>query len=103
MRADHAAAEARLRRLELEVRLEVETALMSIESVHEQALAIRTAIVQARESLRIEREKYDLGRGTIVDVLDAQSALLDTETAYARVLADLRVAMARLALATGES
>lgn len=102
-RADYAAAEARLRRLELVVRLEVETALMSIESAHERALAIRTAIVQARESLRIEREKYDLGSGTIVDVLDAQAALLDTETTYSRVLVDLRVAMARLALAMGAS
>lgn len=102
-RADYAAAEARLRRLELEVGLEVETALMSIESAHERARAIRTALVQARESLRIERQKYDLGSGTIVDVLDAQAALLNTETTYSRVLADLRVAMARLALAMGAS
>jgi len=43
---------------------------------------------QAEESPRIEREKYDLGKGSITDVLDAQSALLDSQTNYYRALAD---------------
>jgi outer membrane protein len=90
-----------LRRLELQVRLEVETALLNITSARERIEAAGKALTQAEESLRIEREKYDLGKGTIIDVLDAQSALLDAQTNYYRALADLNIAHASLALATG--
>jgi len=34
------------------------------------------SIEQAKESLRIESLKYELGKGSITDVLDAQAALL---------------------------
>jgi len=37
---------------------------------------------QAEESLQIEREKYDLGKKSITNVLDARSALLDSQTNY---------------------
>ncbi len=101
-RAELAAAQKRLRRLELQVRLEVETALLNVSSSRERVDAIGRAITQARESLRIERRKYDLGRGAIVDVLDAQAALLETETTYYRALAEHHTAFAQLKLAMGE-
>ncbi|MCK8603669.1 TolC family protein [Desulfoferrobacter suflitae] len=96
-----AAAQERLRRLELQIRQEVETALLDVRSNRERVKAVEKAIEQAKESLRIERMKYDLGMGAIVDVLDAQSALLQSETSYYRALADFRSAIARLKLATG--
>jgi outer membrane protein len=101
-RANLAAAQEHLRLLDLQVRLEVETALLNVESSGERAAAIRTSIAQAKESLRIEQQKYSLGKGAIVDVLDAQAALLETETTYYRVLADFHTAMAQLKLAMGE-
>ncbi len=100
-RADLNASQQRLRLLNLQVRLEVESALLEVESSRERASAIQKSIAQARESLRIEREKYDLGKGTIVDVLDAQAALLESETNYYRVLAEYHIAVARLKLAMG--
>ena len=60
------------------------------------------AVEQARESLRIEREKYNLGKGAIVDVLDAQSAMLDSQTNYYRALADYNTAIAQFRLAVGQ-
>ncbi len=96
-----AAVQERLRRLELQIRLEVETALLDVRSSSERVKALEKAIEQAKESLRIERMKYDLGMGTIVDVLDAQSALLQSETSYYRALVDFRSAIARLRLTTG--
>ena len=63
---------------------------------------VRSAVAQARESLRIEQQQYGLGKGTIVDVLDAQAALLEAETTYVRVQAQRRIATAQLQLATGE-
>lgn len=95
------AARERLRRLELQVQLDVETAVLNIGSANERVKATQTAIDQAKESLRIEQEKYDLGKGAITNVLDAQSALLDSQTNYYRALADYNVALAQLKLATG--
>ncbi len=96
------AAQERLRRLELQVLLDVETAILNTGSAAQRVQATAKAIEQAKESLRIEREKYELGKGAIVDVLDAQSALLDSQTNYYRALADHHVALAQLKLATGE-
>jgi outer membrane protein TolC len=100
-RAALAAAQERLRLLNLQVRLEVETARSNVESSGERASAIRKSIDQAKESLRIEQQKYNLGKGAIVDVLDAQAALLESETTYYRVLAEYHTAVAQLKLAMG--
>jgi outer membrane protein len=79
----------------------VQSALLNTGSAAQRVEATQKAIEQARESLRIEREKYDLGKGTTTDVLDAQSALLDSQTNYYRALSDYDVALAQLRLATG--
>lgn len=92
----------RLRELELKIRLEVQTALLNLISGLQRVEATEKAIEQARESLRIERERYELGTGSIVDVLDAQAALLDAETNNAQVLAEHNISLAYYRLATGE-
>jgi len=91
-----------LRRLELQIELQVQTAVSNIESTRARVRATEKAIEQARESLRIEIEKYDLAKGVIVDVLDAQSALLDSQKNYYRALADYSTALAEFSLAVGE-
>lgn len=96
------AARERLRDLELRIRLEVRTALLNIGSAQEQINATEKAVEQAGESLRIEQEKYNLGKGSIIDILDAQSALLNAQTNYYRSLADYKTASAQLRLAVGE-
>ncbi len=97
------AEQQRLRKLELLVRLEVETALLNLDSAHQRLLVTRKSIREAEESLRIEFLKYEQGKGTIVDILDAQSALLETQTSYYRALADLHTSIAQLRLARGDS
>ncbi len=92
----------RLRELELRIDLELESAWLNIQSATERIDATAAAVKQAEEGLRIEREKYDQGKGTITDVLDAQSALLEAQTTYYRALADRRIALAQLKLAMGE-
>lgn len=89
-------------KLKLQIKLEVETALLNINSTQERIEAVQTAVEQAQEGLRIEREKYDQGKGAIVDVLDAQSALLEAQTNYFRALAEFHIALAQLKLATGK-
>jgi len=97
------AQEEVLRKLKLQIQLEVETATSNIESTRARVGVTQKAVEQARESLRIEREKYDLGKGAIVDVLDAQSALLDSQMNYYRALAEHNTAIAQFHLAVGET
>ncbi len=100
--AAHTAAHERLRKLELQIRLEIETALSYVISAEERVAVTQKTIAQAKESLRIEQQKYNLGKGAIVDVLDAQAALLESETTYYRSLAEYHTAVAQLKLAIGE-
>ncbi|HBN07118.1 MAG TPA: hypothetical protein DD435_00220 [Cyanobacteria bacterium UBA8530] len=97
-----AASKERLRKLRLQLRLDVETAFYARASSTERIQATEKAVEQAQESLRIEREKYDLGRGSVTEVLDAQAALLEAQTSYYRALTDYRIAIAQLRFATGE-
>jgi len=95
-------ARERLRKLELQIRFEVETAISDIAAARERVRTSEQTVGQAQESYRIVKEKYDLGKGTLTDVLDAQTALVTAQTGYARALADLAVADARRRLAVGE-
>jgi outer membrane protein TolC len=101
-RAKLAASQERFRKFELQIRLEIETALSNVKSAFERVQTTEKTIEQARETLRIEREKYELGRGAIADVLDAQAALLEVETNLYRALADFNTAQAQVQLAMGE-
>jgi len=96
------ALKQRLRGLELQIHLDVETAILNISSSKQRVLATQTSIEQAKESLRIEREKYALGKGSITNVLDAQAALLDSQTTYYHALAGYNTAVAQWELAIGE-
>ena len=96
-----AAAQERLRKLELQIRQETETAALDVLSNNARIKATEKSIEQAKESFRIESLKYELGKGSITDVLDAQSAQLEAETTYYRALIDYHISTARLKLATG--
>lgn len=101
-KAKYAAARERLRQSEFQIRMEVETAVLGVQAAFERITTIETAIELSRENLNIESEKYQLSKGAVSDVLDAQSALLDTETIYYRALADYNIAKAQLDLVTGD-
>ncbi|MCX5831519.1 MAG: TolC family protein [Deltaproteobacteria bacterium] len=96
-----AAARDRLKKLDLQIRQETETAALDVLSNTARFRATGKSIEQAKESLRIESLKYELGKGSITDVLDAQAALLQIETSNCRACIDYHISMARLKLATG--
>jgi outer membrane protein len=98
-----AAGQERLRKLALDIKKDVETAVLDILSSSRRITAVQQAVEQAGESLRIERMKYELNSGSLTDVLDAQSALLQSETTFARAVADAHTAAAKLRLATGDA
>lgn len=90
-----------LRKLELQICRDVETSLLDITSSVERVKANRKAIEQANESLRIEQQKYNYGKGSMTDVLDAQAALLQAQTNYYRALAEFQISRAKLEFSTG--
>lgn len=100
-RADQAAAQSRLRELELTIRREVQNARDAVIADTKRVQTTRAAIEEAKEALDIEQSKYELGKGTIVEVLDAQDALLRAQTNLARALAAYNTDLARLELARG--
>lgn len=101
-RADQNALEERLRDLKLQIRLEVQNARDAVRADTKRVQTTQAAIAEAKEALDIEQTKYDLGKGTIVDVLDAQDALLRAQTNHARAMAAYNTDRARLALAEGK-
>jgi len=95
------AARARLTKLDLQIRQETETAALDVASNTARTKATEKTIEQAKESFRIELLKYEMGKGSLTDLLDAQSAQLQAETNYCRACVDYHISMARLRLATG--
>jgi outer membrane protein len=88
--------------LKLSITREVRDAHLTIANVLERIEVTEKAIESARESLRVEKLKYDTGAGTSQDVIDAQTALLRAETDYYQATFDRDAAIAYLKKATGE-
>ncbi|HOL94613.1 MAG TPA: TolC family protein [bacterium] len=101
--AKQLALQERVRKRRLQIQLEIETSIKTVQSIYQRVIAVKTAIAQAKESFRIEQEKYNAGKGTITDVLDAQSAMLTAETNYYQALAEYNIAIAQYDFAMGES
>ena len=94
-------AKERLQTVDHQLRLEVGTSVASLrESAHRVETA-RQVIEQARESFRIEREKYGSGAGTMSDLLLAQSAEITAEANIAQALFDYNAALVAYRTATG--
>jgi outer membrane protein len=93
---EEAASETTLQR-----RLELANAEADIRAAAARVEASRLAVEQAQESLRIEQRKYELGQGTITDVLDAQAAADEAEGLRVRALADHFISVAARDFAAG--
>ncbi len=93
--------ETSLKQAVLRARLQVQTALSQLKEARQKLSVAKEALLQAEESLRIERLKYSSGASTITDVLLAQSALSDAQARYYEALFDLNAAVVSFRKATG--
>ena len=100
-RANQRAREEVAAETSLQRRLELANAEAGVRAAAARIEASRLAVAQAQESLRIEQRKYELGLGTITDVLDAQSAAVESESLRARALADYSISLAARDFAAG--
>ncbi|MBN1503870.1 MAG: TolC family protein [Candidatus Eisenbacteria bacterium] len=101
-KARAAIAENELRDTELQVALDVKEATLTIAEATERIKVSKSGLASAEEDYRLSREKYDLGSGTILELLDAQVNLSRARSSYVESLASLREAEALFGRATGE-
>jgi outer membrane protein TolC len=83
------------------VRLEVRRAYYDVDTSRQQVEVARAAIAQARESLRINQNRYDGGLTTISDLLAAEEAAYRTQTDYWEAAYHFYTSYANLELASG--
>jgi len=74
-RAQVAKEEAKVRDLVLKVREEVWRSHSRLKEAYEATRTAEVEVADAEESLRMTRERYQVGASTITDLLDAQTAL----------------------------
>jgi outer membrane protein TolC len=86
---------------ENQVRLEVRRAFYDFSSACRQVDVARAASDQAKESLRISRNRYDSGLATITDLLQIQQAMTETQRNYWNAVYQCRTNYANLQLASG--
>ncbi|MBI2962618.1 MAG: TolC family protein [Deltaproteobacteria bacterium] len=100
-RAKRAVADAERRRREEEVRLEVVRAIERYRSARERAAVASGAADQARKTLQIVDDRYQVGLTTITEVLRAQSALLRARLNLLGARYDHYVGYAQMLFAAG--
>ena len=76
--------------------LEVKEAYLKVIESERNIVTVEKALVQARENLRINEERYKEQVATSTDVLDAQTLLTVTRTNYVNALYDFEIAKAAL-------
>jgi outer membrane protein TolC len=86
---------------ENQVRLEVRRAYYDLNSACQQVEVTHAASDQAKESLRISRNRYDSGLATITDLLQIQQAMTQAQTNYWNAVYQCRTSYANLQLASG--
>jgi outer membrane protein len=80
----------------LQVRLDVEQALLAVRAAKESVGAAAEALASAREQLRLAEGRYETGVGSILELTDAQVAF--TSAGQQKVQSDYSVAQARALL-----
>ena len=101
--ARHAEVRAQAERegLERAIEVEVRAAMARLDAARERERVGQAALMQARESQRIVRDRYDGGLATISDVLRAAGAVLDAESRATAAQADVILEAVALDRAVG--
>jgi outer membrane protein TolC len=101
VRAELSKEEAEAKHLMQRIRQEVWTAHSRFREAFEAAQATIPLVRHAEESLRLARERYEVGAGTITDMLDAQTALARAQASQVEADWDYFTARAQFQRATG--
>ena len=101
-RAQISRAQADVSRMEIQVEREVSGANVSLDAARKNVTASQSALVAAQESYRVALLRYQGGRATNAETLDALAALTRARTNRARALYEAQIASDQLARAIGK-
>jgi len=83
------------------IRLEVRGAYYDLDAARQQVEVARASITNAKESLRINQDRYEAGLSTVTELLRVEEASHRAQTDYWDAVYRVQTGVARLALATG--
>ena len=89
-------------RMESGIKLQVRQAYLKVKTAAKQLKVAESAVRQARESLRIVRNRYKNRLTTMVDVLDREVALKSAEVRLTQAKYNYETGLAKLKFATGD-
>jgi outer membrane protein len=101
--AESAGARAMTEDARAAAHVEIVSALRRLESARARGEVARATVAQARESLRIIRDRYDAGLAAMNDVLSASTSLADADARRVDALVDAVVSQAELRHALGRT
>jgi outer membrane protein len=100
-RANVASAREAQRKVWLALDLEVEQARLELNGANERIAVTQQAVSQALESANLTRARFALGTALSTQLIDAETALVNTRVRRAEAEADQRIARAALRKAVG--
>ncbi|MGE0813149.1 MAG: TolC family protein [Vicinamibacterales bacterium] len=99
--ANQTALRERRSEVESQIQADVSKSLVDVATSRAALAPARLAVSSAQETRRVVNDRFEAGVATTLDVLDAQLAEMQAELDRTRVLADIRLAEARLARVLG--
>jgi len=102
-RAQERLAKARYRDAVIAARVDVEDAVSQINAAERRVVIAERGVGLAREDLRVQEERYQLGAVTILELQTSQVALADAENAWVLERQNLGIAVAQLEAVLGRS
>lgn len=100
-RATLAGLDVQLDGLRLQVRLDIEQALLAVHAAKSSIQAAGEAVTNARDQLRLAEGRYRAGLGNAVELSDSQQAYFSTEAQAVQAAFNLASARAQLSIGLG--
>jgi outer membrane protein len=91
----------RLHSLQLSIQSDINNAVADFVSSKKRAKLSKDSITLALENLRIEELKYQLGKGSQIDLFEAQSLVLNAQTNYIKMQSLAHIAYAKISYLIG--
>lgn len=100
-RLAHMSNKEALAQVKREVALEVQQAYFEVQQAKKKIAVTNDAVEAAEEDLRLNKEKYNLGAGTMLDLIDAQVSNTSAQSDHIQALYNYKYAIARLEKSMG--
>jgi len=98
----HNSSKAALDQFQKDVALEVKMAYLGVQQSKKKIAVAKDAVESADEDLRLNKEKYNLGAGTMLDLINSQVSSTQAKSDHIQALYDYKYAIARLQKAMGQ-